>query len=180
MKGFKMLQKVAMGLACLGMVIPCPEVMAATPQAKQANPAVDVALAEGGLATGVVLNAEGVVVEGAVVSLEQNGKAVAQVVTDENGRFAVTGLRAGGYVLKTGNQQGLFRFWAPETAPPSAHKAMAIVTGTKNVVRGQFGGLDIITLTTLGAAITGVTLAGVNLSKLNDLEDDVAKIRTST
>ncbi len=184
MRTFRIVRRAAVGLACLGTMLPQSGAFAEAPQvlpqpkAVAAPAIIDVALTNGGTMTGAVVKADGSAVEGAVVTMRQGTQQVAQVVTDSNGRYAVTNLRAGVYQVAAGQDQSIYRVWAPETAPPSARPAAVLVTG-QQVVRGQFGGVDFVTLTTLGAAITGVTLAGINYSKLNDLEDDVAKIPTS-
>jgi len=179
MKRLRSLRIAALSLACVGMILPHPETLAAGPKKATIVPAVtDVALTANGTVAGQLLNAEGVVLDGAVVSIRKGGKEVARTVTNKNGVFAVKSLKSGQYQVVAGKTQGTFRFWSAKTAPPAASKIVKLVQG-KGAVRAQFGGLDIVTLTTLGAAITGVTLAAVNLSKLNDIEDRVDKIPTS-
>lgn len=129
----KHFQALAAALACVGMVLP-QAAMAAQP-VPQSN---DVALRPGGLVVGRVVDREGVGQAGAVVSLQQDQLEVVRTTTDQNGVFAAQGLRGGQYQILTEQGQGLYRFWAPDTAPPAAQQAAVVVTNP-DVVRGQFG-----------------------------------------
>jgi hypothetical protein len=59
------------------------------------------------------------------------------MMTDEHGRFAIRGMRAGTYTIETANGGGTFQLWAPNTAPPSAQTAALIVSQRGVVMRGQ-------------------------------------------
>lgn len=184
MKKLQFVKTAAVSLACWGMMVPQANLLAAGPQqaAKEAKTAqapkvVDVALASGGTVTGQVVNAQGVAVDGAVVSIRQGKKEVAKTVSNKDGAFVVKGLKGGVYHVVAGQGSGLFRFWSERTAPPSAQSKALIVTGS-NVVRGQAPGIDVVTLTALGAGIAGAVLAGINNSELNDLEDDLKQLQS--
>ena len=69
------------------------------------------------------------------LALFKNGKEIARLETDQRGRFAVNGLKGGVYQVATVGQQGVYRMWAPRTAPPVAKKGLILVSG--DVVRGQ-------------------------------------------
>ena len=109
-------------------------------QPTNVSPAVarDVALAPGGLLRGHVVDAKGVAMKGAPVSVWHENYQVAQTVTDENGQFSVTGLRAGVHRLQAGQGGDVYRFWTAEAAPPGAQPGSVVVPG-EAVVRGQNG-----------------------------------------
>lgn len=181
MKLVRMIRRAAVALAVAGMILPHPKVMAdgmnsKTEKSSPANAVRDVALADGGVLSGVVRDAEGNPLGGAAVAVRQGNEVIASTISDENGEFAISDLNGGVYVVNAGNSQGVYRLWTEDTAPPSAQTMVDMVSLDEDVVRGQypgFGGLDIFTLVTLGTAIAGVTIAAINLGKINDLEDKV-------
>lgn len=130
---FKHLQAWAAALACVAMVM--PQVALATEPVAPSN---DVALRPGGLVVGRVVDRLGVAQAGATVSLQQDQLEVVRTTADQNGVFAAQGLRGGQYQILTEQGQGLYRFWAPNTAPPSAQQTAVVVT-SPDVVRGQYG-----------------------------------------
>ena len=128
------LGNMASALACVAMVMPS--------SALAVEPAVhhtDVALRHGGLLVGQVVDQQGAVKPGAVVSVQYADYEVARTTTDANGVFAAQGLRGGQYQLVTEDGISVCRLWAPDTAPPAARPAALVVSGN-NVVRGQWGG----------------------------------------
>ncbi len=182
MKTFRCLTHAAVVLACCGILM--PQAAMAAPQAgKHTN---DLALSANGGLSGVIVTTEGHVLDGALVNIRQGGKEITNATTDEKGRFMVNGLTNGIYEVGVGNKVVQVRTWSAEIAPPTAHKQAVIVVG--NTKRGQDGeycppeysgggvlGLDIITLTTLTAAIGAVVLTAINQSDLNDIQDQLAK-----
>ncbi|MFN0198432.1 MAG: carboxypeptidase-like regulatory domain-containing protein [Planctomycetaceae bacterium] len=187
MKLGKLIRNTAMSLAALGMVLPHPQVMAYGSKSKSekntapASAVRDVALAEGGTLNGLVRDAQGNPLDGAAVSIRQGNEVVASTISDENGQFAVQELRGGLYVVSAGQAREVYRLWTEETAPPSAEPMIDMVSDGE-VVRGQYpgmGGLDVITLVTMGTAIAGVTLAAVNLGEIKDLQDQVDQLLAS-
>lgn len=107
--------------------------------AQAANRIGDVALQPGGLLHGQVLDEQGVAQPHARVTVVHSGEPVAATKTDEQGRFVMSGLSGGVHEIHTGSSGGVYRLWAPQTAPPSAKDAMLIVTGD-NIVRSIGGG----------------------------------------
>lgn len=181
MRSVKILKAAAVSMACLGFIIPNGQVFAAGTAKvakKNVKAPADVALQEGGVLTGLVINQQQKPIDGAVVSIRQGNREVAKTVTNKQGKFKVANLKGGVYEVASANGTGLYRAWAAKTAPPKARNNALVVSGAQ-VVRGQFGGLDIITLTVLGASITGAVLGGINTSKINDLEDAVDQIPKS-
>ena len=135
-------------IAVLGIAL-CPTVMlsvsiqAADGPSTQQQPAfshqlVDVALSAGGRLSGTVHNGNGIPLANAPVTLIQNQHRIATATADEQGRFAITGVRSGTYVLASGQQSSIYRAWAPGTAPPAARREVQLRVGP--VVRGHFGG----------------------------------------
>jgi hypothetical protein len=191
MKGLRIFKGAIVSLACLGIIMPQPQLMAASPKPSeqpggtaQAVKPIDLALKAGGTVSGRVVNAEGVALDGAAVTVLYQGKEIAKTVSDQDGNFAVQNLRGGNHVVIAGEGAGLYRFWAPETAPPAA-KEQAVIVSCPETVRGQcypggFGGLDIITISTLGLGIAGVTLGAIAVSKIKDVEDKVDELRART
>lgn len=98
----------------------------------------DVALHEGGVLMGQALNAQGIAIAGVQVNVLASSKEIARVQTDKDGMFRVAGLTGGVHLVDVGGQQGVYRLWAPSTAPPAAQRGLMLVTDT-DVVRGQCG-----------------------------------------
>jgi hypothetical protein len=94
----------------------------------------------------------------------------------------VKSLRGGTYDVVAGQSKGVYRFWAPNTAPPAA-KSQVLLVSQPSVVRGQvFGGVGNvppITYAALGTGIAGTTLGAVNMNKIDDIKNQVDKIPTS-
>jgi hypothetical protein len=129
----KRIQTVLAAIACVAMS--CPGTILA---AETTLTAQDVALRSGGLLVGQVIDQQGAARANAPVVVIQNDELVVDTTTDANGVFAARGLRGGQYQVLTPNGHKLCRFWAADTAPPSAADAAVIVTGDE-VVRGQWG-----------------------------------------
>lgn len=146
MKWRRLVAGPAISLACLGILIPPPLAHAAA----EAAPAVstggvnlaggDVALAAGGVLRGQVVDVHGSPVQQAPVSVRHVLGEVRATVTDGSGRFEIAGLRGGTYQIVAGSSAGVFRLWAPQTAPPSAQPAALIVVAGPQVL-GQQGPL---------------------------------------
>jgi hypothetical protein len=179
-------------IAACGTALPAP-LMAqdkpARPAAEAPKPAAatkpteaqkirDVALAEDGSFTGRVIDDHGKPLDGVVVKLVRNEKEVATTNADTQGRFKFVSLKGGVYQVQTPQSQTTYRLWQADVAPAQAMKTV-VVNGASPVVRGQLGFVDPATLAALGLGIAGVTLAGVAVHKLDNLEDDVDKIPTS-
>ncbi len=97
----------------------------------------DYRLGTNGMLTGSVLNQSGQPVSGLPVEVFHKDQRIAVAVSDENGNFAVDGLRNGPHTVKLGASRQAVRFWSTSTAaPPTAQSAMAIVVD-EAIVRGQ-------------------------------------------
>lgn len=133
------LQRAAAAIACIGMIVPSAALSNEPVESPAAN-GVDVALADGGLFVGQIVDAQGAAqAESEVVVLYQ-GKEVVRTTTDERGVFAAKGLRGGQYEVMTDGCAAPCRLWTAQTAPPAARPAALIVTNV-DVVNGQYGSM---------------------------------------
>ena len=181
----KLLGRLTIAAACWGCLVSSGAAFAAGPKGdaaktRQTAPVVtDIALSTGNTFTGQVVDAQGHGVDGAAVTVRQGGKDIAKTTSSNEGYFSVTGLRGGTYEVEAGQSRGMYRFWAVNTAPPSAQNQALLVSDAK-VIRGQgVGGGSAITYAALGSGIAGTTLGAVNLSKLDNIQKQVNKIPTS-
>ncbi len=78
---------------------------------------------------------------------------MATAVSNEEGQFAVKGLRSGVHVIQCSNTQQPVRFWTTASAPPTSVRNVSLVVDN-NVVRGQEGG-------TVGAILPFAVIGGV-------------------
>jgi hypothetical protein len=127
----------AAALACLGILTP-QAALAAAPGQAAVGGAADVALAEGGVLTGQVVDAAGVPMPQAPVAVLVQGREVVRVAAGADGAFAIGGLKGGVYEVAAPGHRGVYRLWAPRTAPPSATQGVMLVPAGE-VVRGQYG-----------------------------------------
>ena len=132
----RQLQTMAAAAACLGMIA-SPVAMAALPQG-QPSFAADVALGGGGVLVGQLVDAEGKVLTGTPVSIQTGGQEVARVATNENGVFFAQGLAGGVYEVAAAEHRGVYRLWAPTTAPPQASQSITAVS-SPTVAQAQYG-----------------------------------------
>ena len=96
----------------------------------------DVALREGGVLQGQLVDTSGAAKVAIPVVVAQNGKVVVVAKTDERGRFTIRGMRGGAYQIESANANGVYRLWAPKTAPPAA-KSGVLLVADDSVVLGQ-------------------------------------------
>lgn len=107
-----------------------------TPRKVAPPAAIDVALAKEGTVSGQVLGADKKGVPNIPVSIRQGKEEVAQATTDKDGRFEAKNLKGGVYLITSNSGYGLFRFWAPKSAPPTAHDQVLLMQKAV-VVRAQ-------------------------------------------
>jgi hypothetical protein len=118
MRKGRAIRAAVLSLATLGICLPQPA-MAIGPEVKPL--VTDVALADGGLLRGQVINPQsGAGAANLPVTLRVQDQIVATATTDAAGRFAVQRLRGGVHQIIAGENQAVYRFWSPGTAPPSA------------------------------------------------------------
>jgi len=134
----KRYRSIVVVFSCVALTV-SPSAMAAPPVviAKRVMQAPrDVALHEGGVLVGQMLDAQGVAVAGAPIAVQTAGKEIARFRTDLHGQFRVAGLRGGVHQVNTVDQQAVYRLWAPNSAPPAAQQGLMLVSST-DVKRGQ-------------------------------------------
>jgi hypothetical protein len=151
---------------------------------KAAPKAADVKLSQNGALAGAVVSETGKPVDGAMVVLTKEGKPVAKTTTNGQGKFALASVKSGSYELRAGHTTRLVRLWNSDVAPPaSAEKATVVMDST--TVRAQdgytdpyyeAGGIDFLTLATLGVGTAGLAVGIVNQSDLNDIQDDIDNV----
>ena len=131
MRNGKLVRGMVALLAMLGMCV--PELALAVPQ--PATPAVaDVAMTDGGVLHGQLIDLRGGNAVGVPVSVKSQDKLIVRTVTVKDGHFAVPGLKGGVYQVAAGQGQGVYRLWTAKAAPPSAQKNAIVFT------QGIFGG----------------------------------------
>ena len=162
MKRSVFFKPLAVALSTIGILLP-QSLWAAQPAGpiptQAALPTItDVRLHDGGLLRGQVMDATGLSLSGTAVTIRQGEREIGQTVTDGRGQFAVQGLRGGTYQVVAGQGYGVYRLWAPHTAPPIAQDAALLVSGD-NVVRGQGGPL--MMFLTNPWVVTGIILTAI-------------------
>jgi hypothetical protein len=156
--------------------------------AKKAAPKVaDVTLTQNGALAGAVVSDAGKPVDGAIVTLAKEGKPVAKTSTNAQGKFALASVKSGTYELKAGQTTRLVRLWNSDVAPPaSAPKATLVVDSTVRAQNGyadpnadpyyEAGGLDFLSIATIGVATGGLAVGIVNQADLNDIKDKIDNV----
>jgi len=137
MKTRRIVNGVMVSLAAIGFLLPQP-LVAGNPA--PASAVVDVALRDGGVLIGQVVDAQGAAMENVGVSLRYQDRDLVASKTSKDGYFAFKGLRGGVYQVVAAQGHGVYRVWSPGTAPPAAQEGALVVSGN-TVVRGQDQGV---------------------------------------
>jgi hypothetical protein len=120
----KLFRGAVVSLAVAGLCL--PPVVSAEPAPA---PAVsDIALADGGVLHGQVIDLQGGNNVGVPVSVRSQNQEIARAVTAKDGRFSVQGLHGGVYQVAAGQGQGIYRLWAANTAPPASQNSAIVYT----------------------------------------------------
>lgn len=135
MNGSTVVKSLMVLLAVAGFCLPQAAFAVDGPSSKVPH-LIDVALLDGGLLVGQVVDAQGTVLKKTPVSVYRQGQEVAKTRTDDRGYFAVRGLGGGIYQVTAAEGHGIYRLWAPGHAPPAARKGVLVVAG-RDTVRGQ-------------------------------------------
>ncbi len=99
----------------------------------------DVALRDGGVLVGQMVNGQNAPQNGVRVSLQDvQNREVATAVTDRQGTFAISGVRGGVYQVVMPQGRQVYRLWSPGIAPPSAQQGVLLVTPGETI-RGELG-----------------------------------------
>ncbi len=140
MKLRKLATLVAVSLSAAGTTIPT-QLLAAGPIAptvsRPAAPAIaDVAMHNGDVLLGVLVDPQGLPIAQKSVSIYRGQTLLGQTTTDKDGRWAVSGLSAGTYQVVSGEYAVACRLWTAGAAPPSAQGGLLLVDGPE-ALRGQ-------------------------------------------
>jgi hypothetical protein len=142
-------------------------------------PAVsDLALGPQGTLKGQVVDGQGRGLDGASVSIRQDGQEVAKTLTNRDGFFSATNLRGGTYEIVTGQSRSAYRVWTAQMAPPAA-RDQALIVAQAPLVRGQYMGPNPALLAALALGITATVFAIINYKKTQDLEDKIDQLPSS-
>jgi len=96
----------------------------------------DIALGDGGVLEGQVVDDRGAPLAATAVIISQETRETARTTTTKDGRFSVAGLQGGFYQISTQRGSGTYRLWTQEAAPPAARQ-MATLVAEPQVTRGQ-------------------------------------------
>lgn len=129
----KILRVILASLSCIGMLM--PQVAFAVPSVTRPS---DIALHDNDTIHGQVVDAQGAALAKELVTIYRGEEEIAQTQTDSTGKFSVAGMKGGVYQVAAAGHQGVYRLWAPRTAPPAAQQGLMVVS-QGNVVRGQQG-----------------------------------------
>jgi len=154
MKMIRFLRGTFLALATAGMVMPSA-IYAAEPAPAPTPAVVDIALSDGGMLQGQLVDLQGANVSGVPVSVKTQDRDIATTTTTADGRFAVKGLRGGVYQVAAGQGHGIYRVWSAGTAPPAAQNGAIVYT------QGGMGGGSLKTLLSNPIVIAGVVATAV-------------------
>jgi len=96
----------------------------------------DVELNRGNKLTVQVSDAQGKPHAGTPITVRKAGAAIHHSVTGKDGQVVVPQVKPGVYEITSGSRGGIYRVWAPQTAPPRASAGILLVNDGQ-VVRGQ-------------------------------------------
>lgn len=175
MKISKTFRAAVVALTCLGVIVPRGSIAAEAvivdgiPVSQQ----VENLELQQGLLIGGLVDAAGKGVEDAPVVIGQNGKPVAELRTDSEGRFAATGLKPGVYQVVSHGAVTTYRVYEQGQAPAEAKKGV-IHQVDPQIARGAgHGGLLGILANPLVLALIIAAAIAIPLA-LDDDDDDAS------
>jgi hypothetical protein len=125
MKIGRFVRSAMIALATLGICLPEIALAASEPT----PPAVvDIAMADGGVLQGQVVDLQGGNTTGIPVAVRAQNQEIIRTTTAKDGRFTIQGLRGGVYQVAAGEGQGVYRLWTANAAPPSAQRNAIVFT----------------------------------------------------
>ncbi len=174
MKTLNFVQGAAVALASLGLMLPVPSVTAAPAQKTQVQTTnasiLDIGLQSEGAFAGRVVDHTGTPAKNAEVIVRQGTREISRTHTDDQGRFAVDGLRGGVYEVASGKTVGTYRVWQNDVAPPSAKEQALLILG-ENGTRGQFGAAGGGMVIIAAAVIASLIISAITLDRVNTIDD---------
>lgn len=141
MKTFKTFRAAVVALTCLGVVVPRGAI-AANPVVVDGVPVSQVVEdleLQNGMLIGGLVDASGKGVADAPVVIGQQGKPVAELRTDAEGRFAAKGLKPGLYQVVSHGKVSTHRVWESGKAPAEAKRGV-IHSVDPQIARGASNG----------------------------------------
>ena len=176
MQALQVFQRAAISLAAVGILIPTPQLAAASqpqtlPVKTVAGGIADVALTSHGALVGRVVDHTGAAQAEREVVVRQGQATLARATTDKSGRFVVPNLKGGMYEVASGATTGNYRLWTAEAAPPKSGEQALLVLG-ENGARGKFGMVGGGTVFLFGVAVAALVIGLVALEETNDNGDD--------
>jgi hypothetical protein len=144
------------------------------------TPIVDVMLHDNGTLHGRLVDRQQNPVSQRRVELQPplGGAPIATATTGTDGWFQVNGVRGGVYRLASAGDTGILRTWAPNTAPPTAHPAVKMVScdscnaglapGYGAAPACESGGFPWGKAALIGVAAVGITWAIIELTDDDD------------
>ena len=164
-------------LSAIGLLIPRAAIAAPQPSAAprtsalpvvappQSSSVLDVALDNGGILHGQVVDPQGKPLAGVGVQLWRQQRSAGTATTNAGGYFELAGLQGGIYQVDAAQSHDTWRLWAPRTAPPAAQPAAMVVAGG-NTARGQMGAgrywIPALVVTGIVAAAIAIPIAVSN------------------
>lgn len=131
----------------------------------------DVVLQDGAL-RGALVDKAGRGVADAPVLIGQNGKKVAEVRTDAEGRFKFAGAKVGTYQVVSHGAAGSYRVWDAASAPQTVKQGV-IHTVDPQVARGASSG-GLFGLLSNPLVLAGVIAAAIAIPLAVDDDDDAS------
>lgn len=100
------------------------------------------------------------------VSVSYRDASIATAKSDSSGRVTISGLRPGVHMVTVSDSSQLYRFWTPQTAPPSAISHPAVVVGAEAAL-GQYGApmMPMMAPGFLATTVTATALTAVLIGK---------------
>jgi hypothetical protein len=184
MTGIRFLKAAAVCLATLGVAMPQVPALAdgartgSSVKAQKGATLPDIALTNGGILSGRIVDHTGKALEGAEVTLLQGKKQLSATMTNKDGVYSFKNLKGGVYGISSGNTDGTFRVWTERTAPPSAKEHALLVMG-ENGTRGQWGAVDPTLVLLTAGVITAVVLSAITLSRIDDSTSTIVYVPAS-
>jgi hypothetical protein len=195
MKSFHTLRWMAAGFSCVGLLLPSSQIVAddlakqtSVQQSKKRPAIADVALTDGGVFCGRVIDRTGKARGRMPITLKGRQAKPIRATTDRNGRFRIENISGGVYYVRVERGEGFVRLWSSKAAPPNTQDSLILVT-SEPVIRGQnVAELDTnldgkgdrsLTLTEaaiMATSVTAIVVGGVTIDKHNRLVDNIEKL----